>query len=102
MDLVKVKEATANLKAQLENLAGEDDLAAGVLRALTPLFNDIERGKLQAPVSWESVPAQGAFHHESPLRLNDKLYDAYAVFHVQVSGGIPEDLLKIIRSLDNK
>ncbi len=102
MDLVKLKEATVNLKNKLVELAGGDDLAAAVLVQLTPLFNDIENDRLKTPIPRELVPGRGAFHHESPLQLNSKLYGAYAVFRVEVSGGIPEDLLKIIRSLDNK
>jgi hypothetical protein len=101
MDLVRLKETTINLKTLLEELAPDDPLVSAVLRELTPLFKDIESGKVQQALAWESVPAGGAFHHESPLQLNDRLCEAYAAFRVAASGGIPEHLLKIIRSLDN-
>lgn len=50
-----------DLRAHLENLADVGDLVAGALRAFTPLFNDIPSGRLQTPVSWESVIAGVAF-----------------------------------------
>ncbi|WP_143873846.1 hypothetical protein [Catenovulum sediminis] len=100
MNQFELEKRASRLCVLLTELAKSDDsnkiYAADALHTLLPLFEKIDKGQIISPLKWEEIPCRGIFHSDAPLGQVKNVYSAYADFSVEITGGIPVELKKIV------